>query len=233
VSNDEPIPYSWATLILPYVEHQALYDALRPRWRFVLGTQRERALGAPLDIYRCPSDPYQETRNRHFAIHRPHRRDFRMAAGNYVISEGVAGFQPGIHECHAFSEVTDGLSETMLVGERDHARNVGAVWPAYARSSSSVGFRVVWEINLFGDQGTDFWSSCRDYALASEHVGGANVVFCDGSVCFLAEDIPAAHGGNCGTDPDDPVHCFFPANDFPYQQLYNMRDGHLAWAGPR
>jgi len=63
--------------------------------------------------------------------------------------------------------------------------------------------------------------------LGSEHPGGVNTVFCDGSVKFLNQDIesdvaPASQGcGNSG----NRINWRFPTNNFTYQKIFNRRDG--------
>jgi prepilin-type processing-associated H-X9-DG protein len=151
-----------------------------------------------------------------------------MAKSNYVISESVACYE-GNHNSHRMAEISDGTANTLLVGERDHFGERGAVWPGRRRSTASVGFRSVWRINLVGfanlrNNPNDTWNGCRRYALSSEHPGGVNVVMCDGSVQFLSETIEAVQGGNCGDSTNDPVHKFYPTNNTVYQNLFNRKD---------
>ena len=225
------VRWGWGLLILPFMEQQPLSDLIDAnKWGggggyAVHDPSATNGLRTPLDCYQCPSDPEWPGNDLNPTFSRGNNSGRRMAASNYVISEGVAGYERGSNDAHRMAEIVDGTSNTMFVGERDHFKNVGAVWPGRARSTSSVGFRVVWRINLQGYTGTNYYDSCRRYALASEHPGGVNVLLCDGSVHFLSETIEAAHGGNCGDSTNDPVHRAYPTNNAVYQKLYNRKDG--------
>jgi len=220
VNIGNEVRWGWGTLILPFVEHTALYEKLEPTRRRGLVPSRSNGMQERVNVYRCPSDPLRYGLNPHFD-----RSGREQGASNYVANESVAAYLRNRHDAHTMAEIIDGTANTMLVGERDTFRNAGAVWPGRARSTSSTGFRVTWPINLKGYDGSDYWNSCRRYALASEHEGGVNVVFCDGTLRFLNEDIEAAVGGNCGNAIHDPVHKFYPKNDCVYQKLFNRKDG--------
>lgn len=218
--NTGDIKWGWGTYILPFIEQQNLYDQLEPNNQAGLTPNANNGLQEILETYRCPSDPGPEL-NPHFK-----KSGQEMATSNYVISESVAAYESS-HNSHSFNDITDGLANTMLVGERDGFEAVAAVWPGRTRSTSSTGFRIVWRINLQDYTGTDYWNACRRYVLSSQHPGGVNVLFCDGSVHFLAETIEADHGGNCGDSTNDPVHKFYPTNDTVFQNLFNRKDGNV------
>lgn len=149
--------YGWATMILPYIEQDPLYDLLtenriasdviRPNANGT-GNALQQAMQTQLKVFRCPSDgglPNKDF-NRRFA---------NAAASNYVISESVAAYDAnpsgGTHFNHQMSEILDGTSNTMLVAERDHYEGCGAVWVGRTCcSTSSVAFRVTFKPNLIG-----------------------------------------------------------------------------------
>ncbi len=212
------VRWGWGTYILPFIEQQNLYDRLSPATQAGLTPNATNGLQERIDTYRCPSDVTAELNPRFV------RSGQRQATSNYAISESIAAYEQN-HNSHRFAEITDGLANTMMVGEKGGLRSVAAVWPGRAQSTASVGFRVVHRINLQDYTGTDYWGACRRYILSSEHPGGVNVVFCDGSVHFLAETIEAAAGGNCGDSTSDPVHKFYPTNNTVYQNLFNRQDG--------
>ncbi len=222
VNNGQEIRWGWGLLILPFIEQQPLFDAIDPvlyggeGGNAVHRADQNANLTVRIDGYRCPSDPYRPDTNPYFT------GTGRAGASNYVISEGVACYESS-HDVHAFADIVDGTSNTMLVGERDTFEHAGAIWPGRQNSTSAVGFRSVYPPNWLGN---DHWNNpaCIRYVLASEHPGGVNVVFCDGSVHFISETIEAAYGGNCGDNTTDPVHKWFPTNNYTYQKLFNMRD---------
>ena len=229
VPSGSEIMWGWGLLILPFMENQALYDEIDPvRWGGGGGDPVHRAdqntnLQVRIPSYRCPSDPYRPDTNPRFTA------TGRAGASNYVISEGVAAYDTGAnHTAHGFADIMDGLSNTLLVSERDTSdapgnTHGGALWPGRQNSTATVGFRSVYPPNYRGTG----WDSpgCMRYVIASEHPGGLNVVLCDGATRWLAESIEAAYGGNCGDSTSDPVHKFFPTNNTVFQNLFNMKDG--------
>ena len=228
--NSPEIRWGWGSLILPFMEQQPLHDQLGVTTRSGLRPATEPALQTRLPMYRCPSDPFNQLNTRY------DNQNGGLGPSSYVVSEGVCGYEPNTERyAQNMNAILDGTSNTMLVSERDHAlppkvthAHVGAVWAGRRSSTASVGFRTVWKINLVDYTGTDYWNGgggCTRYHLKSQHPGGVQVVFCDGSTQFLSETIDAATGGNCGNNTTDPVHRSFPTNNTVFQNLYNRRDG--------
>ena len=83
-----------------------------------------------------------------------------------------------------FRDVTDGLSKTIAIGERD-SRLGESLWQGRANGVSDDMSRVVGVgAHVFGDEGEkhfeDFFAS---------HPGGVNFVFADGHVSFLSNSM--------------------------------------------
>ncbi len=131
---------------------------------------------------------------------------------------GALGRVPGFR----FSEITDGLSQTVLVGERPPPYSLQGGWwyPQFAGTSGyrgpsnliSVGGAPMWVdpncsgLCVFGPGRLD--NPCDRYHLWSLHFGGANFLFCDGAVHFLsygaAPILPALASINGGEVLDLP-----------------------------
>ncbi|MCH5377353.1 MAG: DUF1559 domain-containing protein [Planctomycetes bacterium] len=157
VNNGPDIKWGWGLLILPFMENQPLYDSIDPvTWGGGGGNAVHRAdqnsdLTVRIEAYRCPSDPYRPDTNPYFT------GTGKAGASNYVISEGIASYDTGIpHTSHTFSDMIDGTSNTMMVGERDTFEQAGAIWAGRQNSTASVGFRSVYPPNWVGN---DHWNN--------------------------------------------------------------------------
>ncbi len=220
INGNRERTWGWSTFILPYLEQRPLYDQLDPRGGQMPTPTSDNGLQTTIAGYLCPSDRGTTTGE---LFNHPYGKS------NYVISEGV-GY--GTDTMSTIASIRDGTSNTMLVGERDTVDQVGGIWPGFSHSSASLNFRSTWPIgtrlardssgNLIYQLGVD---PCRRHALTSQHPGGVNVVFCDGSVHFLSETIESALGGNCGDAASDVVKSRYPTNDYTYQKLFNRQDG--------
>jgi prepilin-type N-terminal cleavage/methylation domain-containing protein/prepilin-type processing-associated H-X9-DG protein len=201
----KPGNWGWSVWILPQMDEVALYQTLNPNTA-VLSVSPDTTGTIPAFI--CPSDPA------------PLIHPFYSGYGksDYAVSEQVCDGGSKIR----ISQITDGTSHTLMVGERDMQNQAGAIWAGRDTISgvASVIGRPTWPINTsFGGGGTCCTSdvSCTRYAWASMHPQGANFVFCDASVHFMKDTI--------NTDPSQqncnkPV----PAN-FTFQNLYFRDDG--------
>lgn len=213
--------YGWAVSILPYLEQSALYESLNPgaiplNARYVAGFTEEsrQLLQTPISVYRCPSDTASQTHEFVFAP----TDFFYPATSNYVAYGGAGTTAETLannNDAHGtfygaaylpFSHITDGLSNTFFVSERDagpvgpttdgYTTNFGAaVWPGIAsRNNVLRPYRTlahaVYKINYDYVKGfNDKTNSYNARGVASQHAGGVNVLMGDGAVRFVSENI--------------------------------------------
>lgn len=208
----------WGTLILPYIEQAALYDAIRNASNeFSLGYTDPAVLPlaqTPLSGYRCPSDIMGDIN--------PHRRS--VGTSNYI---GVGGntthaaidLWPAIYWNGVFShnsktnmrDITDGTSNTALFGERDGAwdsnpsRQVAGIWIGVHQPQFPEGHFYFMNDhvdvgNINNPNPIDYWRS-----FGSLHPGGAHFSLADGSVRFVSETINGETYKNLGAMNDGNV----------------------------
>ncbi len=191
---------SWMGFILPYVEQDALWVATEQAFRV-----DRRAFHVPphvgyrtvVKVYVCPADgrllvPLTDN----FGVTAAYTSYVGIAGA--TTRDGVLGRFPGVR----FAEVTDGTSQTVMVGERPPPNSLLAGrWYTPSQDSSwgmyrgPEGSMLVLTLPWLTDPqcGGFVYSfsygrldnDCDRYHLWSLHPGGANFAFVDGSVRFL------------------------------------------------
>jgi len=231
--------YGWGTFILPQLEQQNLFQTIQTNGvdldsllRNTANPEaRNYAVFTKLSFYRCPSDtgPDQNSRREWDAPYRAFfgGRPVHLSNSNYVAVSGTRWSTPedwivskrdpygtfwGDSKV-LFRDITDGLSNTFVIGERDWRRGWGANW---------IGQRNY--------TGTGIWGARQNLAIldvkindpvlqpngnpavtrgfSSEHTGGAQFLFADGAVKFLSENIEFNNVTPAREVPADTVGLF-------------------------
>jgi hypothetical protein len=226
--------WAWGTLILPYIEQQNLYNTLGVVWNPPnlapkLIPAMQPILQTPLKVYRCPSDAYSPNTNVWYD---------NYSMSNYVCNravfgpaDGKVGGPSGTPFNMTLVNITDGTSNTIMVGERDGFRTFAAVWvaKAYGFDDSTASFEgrpgrgLSWPWQASGPfpppPTQRVWSSAERLEWSSMHTNVVGFVFADASVHFLSTAVDA--------DPADSWDNGFWAThrNFTLQNLYWPQDG--------
>jgi prepilin-type N-terminal cleavage/methylation domain-containing protein/prepilin-type processing-associated H-X9-DG protein len=203
----------WMVQILPYMEQEQLYHDMQaipggpPPVNPVGGAFTAPYKATLIPSYLCPSDPRQGPEliytgplyGGHYATH-----SYPAIVG-YSYNSGLHGRdKEGMmtpYHTVTFAQVTDGLSNTLLVGERPPAYDLTWGWWVWGDDDISSGvansyFEYGYDLygvrcsagppSYFGPPGPlGVADPCSFNHLWSLHPGGANFAFGDASVRFL------------------------------------------------
>lgn len=180
--------WSWGALILPYIEQNTTYsiiDFTKRPWIQPVST-------LPIPLYKCPSDIRADLICT--------LGDYRIACTDYMGVNGINQFNFdgffAINKALKVSEIQDGLSNTLAIGERPPSKEIwwgwwaGGMgdWPYNGTCDVVLGTEDKILPNMTpevfrngnyteGDEHrVHFWSA---------HPNGALFLFCDGSVKFI------------------------------------------------
>ena len=224
----QPQPgWPWTVLILPYIEQEQLYKTLNPDLTLPDGPPNPppAELQAPLPVYRCPADPGADT-SPFYDLY---------GTSNYVCNRALFG--PDLSDHHPanlrLSDITDGASYTLMVGERDGYRTFAADWVAALPKGTNDstgsfegrpgrGMNSPYNVNgpFPPANADDVFNYPQRLEFSSMHDGNVvGFVFADGSVHFLSDTIDV--------DPSDSWDNANWANksNFTLQNLYWPKDG--------
>jgi len=201
--------FAWSTMILPYVEQSVIHDKLNFEGN---STDPENLLLAqtPLGVYICPSDSVEPL----FEVEDSSGTQIAtVASSNYVgvYGYGSVSMHPGQgngafyrNSSVTIKDITDGTSNTIVVGERTHDLTESTWYAAIPGTSVNAGMAMMPMMTegpahlVLGHVGQPAMgmmpamehtpnSSGHIVNFWSRHTGGTYFLFADGSVRFLGE----------------------------------------------
>jgi prepilin-type N-terminal cleavage/methylation domain-containing protein/prepilin-type processing-associated H-X9-DG protein len=197
-ATDTTPGWGWGAFLLPYLEQGPLYNQLN----FGQPLQNSPAIQTVVKLYLCPSDGPPPTA---FAVNGPTGSLVALAApSSYAATCGPDASDvadpTGLGVFYRNSrtrstDITDGTSQTVMIGERAWADSQGIWAGAPAGAVLRPGPRNPWPTvtapaptlvlahNNWLNIKTDADGGLDDFS--SYHTGGANLLFADGSVHFL------------------------------------------------
>lgn len=199
----DPYPFmSWCTRILPFLEHQDLWQDAQRAYRedpWFLHNPPHTDLSTVIPTLLCPADSRTHTDARS-----------SIAFTSYLGVEGVSQVSHDgvlfLDSTINFAMVADGTSQTIMVGERPPSAydNLGWWYAGWGQSQDGSGDMdlSVNEVNAYGYGGAplcppgpyqfrpgQLTNQCDAFHFWSLHSGGAHFLFVDGSVHFLSYSV--------------------------------------------
>jgi prepilin-type processing-associated H-X9-DG protein len=192
---------SWLTRLLPYVEQEALWQGTLTAYSsdpWPYSNPPHVGFGTPVRLYCCPADSRIRTAAET-------HKGLRPAFTSYVGVLGTAFNQADgtlfLDSKVALNAITDGTSNTIVVGERPPSADLWYGWwyAGYGQAGTGSADMLlgVRERNLGGRYVSscpagpyhfrpgNLGEQCDLFHFWSLHAGGAHFLFADGSVHFL------------------------------------------------
>jgi len=241
--HDQQPAWGWGAFILPQLDQGPLYNQLNLGTAsfYSLLVANSPLVKTVLPVFRCPTsvapdiNTQQSLSNSNFppaniygatsnyGVAFGHGRisgPFRVApyADAYaVVQDGGFGFDSNFNT----ASIVDGTSTTVAVGERAYLLK-GAYFDAgtwigcYKGNRDDCGRNLM--VSLRGGVNGGATAAAEDETLSSEHVGGAYVLFFDGSVHFISQNVDfnattSTASPNVNGPVDSVIERLFARND--------------------
>ncbi len=211
--------YGWACMILPYIEQANIYNKLEftGQGPDITIPLQAGVTDQVIPIYLCPSNSMSLTKS-----------PIRAGAGHSGVDLGGHARNDYSGSCGTsagsitgvFGKIKDTLTPTKIRDVLDGSSNTIAVGEAYTQfmreidgpTHANVGDFKVWvgtnnqHQNAMAEAGpAQILNGTRDDSFASQHVGGAQFLFADGSVSFVSENIDMVTFGKLADKADGGV----------------------------
>jgi prepilin-type N-terminal cleavage/methylation domain-containing protein len=220
-NSPAPPGWGWGTWILPYIDQDPLYKELNPTVNPIPGVLTEPA-GTPLgllcqtriSVYICPADLAPLLNDQRGF----HGYSSYAAVGGSNPTSGSSLNRNGVMYQASktrFGDITDGSSNTVVVGERAYGKS------SYFVTPTIIYYGAIWTgVYVAGKDGSAMWTltggstyspnrgNGDHWNFSSRHARGTQFVFGDGSVRLVPDDLSLAHpqgGGGGETDPNDII----------------------------
>jgi prepilin-type N-terminal cleavage/methylation domain-containing protein/prepilin-type processing-associated H-X9-DG protein len=200
--------WGWAARLLPFLEQENISDSLIDFDRPITDPSNDEARVTRIPIYRCPTDigvyefrlpgggPYHGSGGGYQPV--------ELSKGNYMGVFGTLDFhdvcepgEPDYNGCQGdgtfflergvrLAEVTDGLSNTFMVGERS-SKWAPSTWVGLVTGGAHAPARIC-GIGLFPPN-SEKEEEHYTHNFSSFHPSGTNFLLGDGSVRLISETI--------------------------------------------
>jgi prepilin-type N-terminal cleavage/methylation domain-containing protein len=212
-----PIGTSWLVFILPYIEQGNLAYNFKAQYDNATDNAKIGSFRVPL--FSCPSGAKLASPNanessggipnystHYYGIMGPGSGTKLSATvpynvvgpgtngayANPVVNPGMLVYYDasfGIQGVISFTDVNDGLSNTLMIGELSYTPLIGGIspyvsWVRGATPTSGTTKNMTYPINsTFYDGGSNF----NDISMGSNHVNGTNFALGDGSIRYISQ----------------------------------------------